>query len=141
MQELSLNLLKKKLWRYPHLNELEQFLERIDKQYLRLILLYGSLSKGRFTQYSDIDVLCVFEYKFKDMKERFMISYKFSDGLVQPNNISLEELKQGLLGGNSFLHSIFAEGIILYNTIPKKELEEWIEQGKKKQIMEYHSPY
>jgi len=134
-------LLKKKLKRYPYLNELEQFLERIDKEYLKLIMLYGSLSKGRFTQYSDIDVLCVFDYTFSDMKERFMISYKFSDGLVQPKNISLDELKRGLLGGNSFLHSVFAEGIMLYNTIPKEDLELWIRQGKDNQIMKYYSPY
>lgn len=138
MQEISLTLLKKKLQRYPHLGELERFLEKIDKEYLKIILLYGSLSKGRFTQYSDTDVLCVFDYSFSNMKERFMISYKYSDGLVQPKNISLKELKQGLLEGNSFLHSVFAEGLLLYNTIPKDELEKWIEKGKNKQIMKYH---
>ena len=61
MQKLSLDLLKKKLKRYPHRNELELFINRINKEDLKLILLYGSLAKGMYTQYSDIDVLCVFD--------------------------------------------------------------------------------
>jgi len=140
MQEVSLNMLKIKLQRYPHLNELENFLKKIDKQYLKLILLYGSLAKGRFTQYSDIDVLCVFNYNFTNMKERFMMSYKFSEGLVQPKNITLKELKNGLLRGDSFLHSIFEYGLLLYNTIPNEKLEQWIQEGKSKWNMELYPP-
>jgi hypothetical protein len=40
MQKLSLDLLRKKLVHFPHLNELESFMDRIDKKDLKLVLLY-----------------------------------------------------------------------------------------------------
>ncbi|MFW9989585.1 MAG: nucleotidyltransferase domain-containing protein [Candidatus Odinarchaeota archaeon] len=64
MQNLSFDLLKKKLKRYPHLNKLETFVDRIEKDSLKFILLYGLLAKGTYTQYSDIDVLCVLTKNF-----------------------------------------------------------------------------
>ena len=140
MQNLSFNLLKKKLNRYPHLNELQTFMDRIEKDTLKFLLLYGSLAKGRYTQYSDIDVLCVYDKKFSDLRERFLLSYKYSEGLVQPKTLSYEEFKEGLTEGNSFLHSILQDGIILFNKIPEDTLEQWIEQGKKKLNIKYFSP-
>jgi predicted nucleotidyltransferase len=140
MQNLSFNLLKKKLNRYPHLNELQTFMDRIEKDTLKFLLLYGSLAKGRYTQYSDIDVLCVYDKKFSDLREKFLLSYKYSEGLVQPKTLSYEEFKEGLTEGNSFLHSILHDGIILFNKIPEDTLERWIEQGKKKLNIKYFSP-
>ena len=140
MQNLSIDLLKKKLKRYPYLNELEFFLNRIEKENLKLILLYGSLAKGRYTQNSDIDVLCVFDKKFHDLKERFMISYKYSDGRVQPKTITFKELELGLKEGNSFLLSIFDHGIVLYNSIPRGDLEKWLKMGRENLNLEYFPP-
>lgn len=104
MQNLSFDLLKKKLKRYPHLNRLKSFVNRIEKESLKLILLFGSLTKGTYTQYSDIDVLCVFDKKFRDSRERFLVSYKFSDGLIQTKTLNYEEFKNAIIQGNSFLH-------------------------------------
>jgi len=140
MQSLSYDLLKKKLKRYPHLNELKIFIERIEKDTLKFIMLYGSLAKGTYTQHSDIDVLCVFDKKFSDLRERFLISYKYSEGLVQPKTLSYNEFKEGLIKGNSFLHSILQDGIILFNKIPEDNLDKWIKQGKKKLNIKYFSP-
>ena len=140
MQSLSIDLLKKKLKRYPHLNELQTFINRIEKETLKFILLYGSLAKGTYTQYSDIDVLCVYDQEFHDLRERFLISYKYSEGLVQPKNISYEEFKKGLMEGNPFLHSILQDGIIIFNKIPEDNLEKWIEQGKKKLMIKCFFP-
>lgn len=123
-------MLKKRLKRYPHLKELKKFITRIEKDDLHLILLYGSLVKGNYTQHSDIDVLCVFEREFKDPEERFLASYKYSDGLVQPKNLSYKEFKDSLRGGNSFLYSICKDGIVLYSKIPMEKLNEWLKEGK-----------
>jgi len=133
-------LLKKKLKRYPHHNELELFINRIEKENLKLILLYGSLAKGTYTQYSDIDVLCVFDKEFSDLKERFLTSYKYSDGLVQPKTLSYDEFKIGLKTGNSFIHSIIQDSFILFNKIPEDKLEGWIKEGKKKLKVKYFPP-
>ncbi|TXT66358.1 MAG: Nucleotidyltransferase domain protein [Promethearchaeota archaeon] len=101
---------------------MEDFLEKIDKKDLKLIMLFGSLAKGTFTQHSDIDLLCVYEKEFTDQRERFMHTYQFSKGIVQPKTISWSELKENLLNDNSFMHHIFKEGIKLYNKIPENKL-------------------
>lgn len=93
-------------------------------------MLYGSLVKGNCTQHSDIDVLCVFDREFKDPEESFLASYKYSDGVVQPNNLSYREFKDSLRGGNSFLYSICKDGIILYSKIPMEKLDDWLRKGK-----------
>ncbi len=140
MQKLSLNLLRKRLRNYPHLNELENFLNSINKTQLKLIMVFGSLAKGTYTQYSDIDLLCVFDKSFKTMKERFFEAYKYSEGLIQPKSISYNELEKGLKEGNSFLHSIFTHGIILYSKIPIEMLLSWKNEGEKKVNVEYYYP-
>ncbi|MFO8018548.1 MAG: nucleotidyltransferase domain-containing protein [Promethearchaeia archaeon] len=126
---------------YPHLNELENFINAIEKENLKLILLFGSLAIGTYTQRSDIDVLCVYDKEFTDRRERFLQSYKYSEGLVQPKTITFSELKKNLLQGNSFLHHIFSEGYILYNTIPERQLRKWRERGKKKVNVTYSPPF
>lgn len=140
MQEISFNLLSKKLKRYPYLNELKSFVNRIEKEKLKLLLLYGSLAKGTYTQHSDMDVLCVYDKHFDSMKERFLTSYKFSEGIVQPKTITYKELESSLKEGESFLHGIFNHGIILYSKIPSGLLNSWIEQGRKKVNLQYYSP-
>jgi predicted nucleotidyltransferase len=140
MENLSFNSLEKKLRRYPHLNDLKVFLKRIQIENPEFILLFGSLAKGRFTQFSDIDVLCVFNVEFSDLQERFLHSYKYSDGIVQPKTLSYNEFKEGIIQGNSFLHSILKEGVILYSKIPLDDLEAWIEKGKKNLKLRFLSP-
>ncbi|MEJ2249466.1 MAG: nucleotidyltransferase domain-containing protein [Candidatus Lokiarchaeota archaeon] len=125
---------------YPHFNELEDFLNDIDKENLSLVVLFGSLTKGTFTQHSDIDMLCVYDKEFKDMRERFLQSYRFSKGLVQPETITLQEFKDNLSEGNSFLYHILDEGYILYNKILESTLKSWIEEGKKNLNTIYFPP-
>ena len=140
MQEISFNLLSKKLKRYPHLKDLKSFINQIEKDGLKLLLLYGSLAKGTYTQHSDIDVLCVYDRVFSSMKERFLSAYKFSEGIVQPKTITYKELENGLKEGNSFLHGIFQHGIILFSTIPDELLNNWINQGSKKSTTRFYYP-
>ncbi|MFW9989586.1 MAG: hypothetical protein ACFFC3_13105 [Candidatus Odinarchaeota archaeon] len=81
-----------------------------------------------------------FDKKFHNLRERFLISYKYSEGLIQPKNLSYEEFKEGILQGNSFLHSILQDGIIIYNEIPENHLNNWIEERKKKLNVKFFFP-
>ncbi|MHA1449312.1 MAG: nucleotidyltransferase domain-containing protein, partial [Candidatus Hodarchaeales archaeon] len=117
--------MRKKLSNYPHLEELDTFIERISVSDPVLLLLFGSLTRGEYTQFSDIDVLCVYDREFHSHRERFMTSYQYSDGIVQPKTLSLSELKKGLLEGNSFLHHIFSGGYIIYSKLNDVLLAEW----------------
>jgi len=142
MRQKSITTLKKEYENYPHFKSLEKFVEIITQETdLILLLLYGSLARKQHTQFSDIDLLCVFDKEFKDPKERFLHSYQYSDGLVQTKTLSLSELKNGLLRGNSFLHLIFDEGIIVYSTSPTNDIEKWIREGKKNVSVTYMKPY
>ena len=141
MQKISLTLLKKKLPRYPHLNELEDFLLCISKEDPEFIMLYGSLSRGNYTQFSDIDVLCVFKQEFKSHRDRFLKAYRCSDGLVQTKTYSLKEFKTYIKNGNSFLHKIIAKGLILFSKIPDNKIKKWVELGKINLHITYFAPY
>ncbi|HEA71162.1 hypothetical protein LCGC14_0779610 [marine sediment metagenome] len=141
MQKLSIALLKKKLPRYPHLSELEIFVMRIKKEDPEFIMLYGSLARGNYTQFSDIDVLCVFNQEFKTPRERFLKAYRCSDGLVQTKTYSLTEFQKNIENGNSFLLKIIAEGFILLSKIPDKKIKKWIELGKINSHIAYFAPY
>ena len=135
MPRKSYHSLKKRLNNYPHLHELDVFIERISVSDPELLLLYGSLTRGEYTQYSDIDVLCIYDRTFSSHKERFMISYQFSDGIVQPKTLTLKELRNGLLEGNSFLHHVFTEGYIISSRLNDSLLAEWINSEKKKVVL------
>jgi predicted nucleotidyltransferase len=141
MQKTSLDLLKRKLRRYPHLNELEIFLQRIENENPELLMLFGSLARGNYTQNSDIDILCIFNQEFKTPEERFLKAYRHSDGIVQTKTLSLNEFRSGLEQGNSFLHKIVEEGYILYSKIPDNDLNIWITSGKAHQKVIYYAPY
>ena len=130
MRESSLHSLKERLHRYPHLRDLEAFLTRVKQEAPVAIILYGSLARGDYTQRSDIDVLCVFDREFADPRERFMLSYKHSDGIVQPKTVSLTEFKNGLLQGDAFLHGIIEDGVWLQGTIPVSIIHSWVDLGR-----------
>ncbi|MFX0115848.1 MAG: nucleotidyltransferase domain-containing protein [Candidatus Hodarchaeota archaeon] len=114
------------------MKELETFLERIRDSDPVLILLFGSLATGKFTQHSDMDVLCVFALEFPSPRERFLQSYRHSDGIVQPKSCSLREFKELVQNGDSFLLRILEEGYILQSAISDSDLQKWISQGKKR---------
>ncbi|MBD3227165.1 MAG: hypothetical protein GF329_03170, partial [Candidatus Lokiarchaeota archaeon] len=118
--------------RYPHLNRIESFIDKILFADIKLLLLYGSLVKGNYTQYINIDILYIFVNDFASPKERFMTAYRHSEDIIQPKSLSHREFKKEILNGNPFLHSIIEYGIILYSEISEDDLKNWIRQGKKK---------
>lgn len=140
MRESSLRSLKERLRKYPHLDELERFLTRVQQDSPVAVILYGSLARGDFSPRSDIDVLCVFDRQFTDPRERFMIAYKHSDGIVQTKTMNLEEFKDGLLNGNTFLHGVVSDGILLQGTIDACDINQWASAGLKKVTVSQFPP-
>ena len=135
-------MLKDRFSNYPHIDSLIEFVRKIEKEEsLVLIVLFGSLVRGKYTQYSDVDVLCVFDKSFRDNKERFLHSYKYSNGIIQTKTLSFQEFEEGLKKGNSFLHLIMEEGAILKSRIEEEKLEKMVKEGKSKVNMIYYKPY
>mgnify|MGYP005844811163 CR=1 FL=1 len=105
----SLTWLRQKYHRYPHWNSVERFLSGVLELNPLLVLLFGSLAKGDFTQLSDADVLVLFEGPVD-----WTTVYGKGDGLVQPVVKELKGFEGGLAEGNTFYHEILEDGIVLY---------------------------
>ena len=117
MQPVSLSLLSSLLNNYPHTIDIIEFWEQIVENEKPLaIILFGSLVKREYTQYSDADILLIFENLPEDIRARFLKIYKYSKGIVQPRSYTLEEIKKLIEEGNTFIIEALEEGWILYDT-------------------------
>ncbi len=138
MQSISLNLLREKLKQYPHRDNLFNFIDKIlENTNPVLVLLYGSLAKGTYTQKSDIDILCVYDMEF-DNYNRFHYVYRYSEGIVQPTVMSVTEFNKLLYSGDSFLLSILIDGIVLYTTLNIDKINSTINEVKTQHKIEYY---
>jgi len=75
-----------------------------------LILLFGSVAKGEFTQESDADVLVVF-----DRPVDWLTVYAHSQGMVQPLVKTLDEVLAQIRQGEPFFIEIVEDGLALYD--------------------------
>jgi hypothetical protein len=75
-----------------------------------LVLLFGSAATGEFTQYSDADVLVVFEHPVA-----WETVYACSDGIVQPMVKTQNELTAQIAAGEPFFCEIVEQGQVLFD--------------------------
>jgi len=102
---------------YPHTIDIIEFWKQIVENEKPLaIILFGSLAKREYTQYSDADILLIFENLPEDIRERFLKIYKYSKGIVQPRSYTFEEIKKVIEEGNTFIIEALEDGWILYDT-------------------------
>ncbi len=94
--------------RYPAYAEIEEFMRRVAVHKPLLVLLFGSLATGRFTQHSDADVLVIF-----DRSVDWMSVYKCSTGRVQPLVRELDRALREIESGNTLLIEAVEDGIPL----------------------------
>ena len=93
---------------YPHRSSVERFVEQVRRLKPLLVLLFGSAATGEFTQYSDADMLVVF-----DCPVDWDAVYACSDGIVQPLVKTWDELTAQIADGEPFLCEIVEEGQVL----------------------------
>lgn len=94
--------------RYPAFAELEEFVQRVSVRKPLLVLLFGSLATGQFTQHSDADVLVIFNRSVD-----WMSVYECSAGRVQPLVRELGEALGEIEAGNTLLIEALEDGIPL----------------------------
>ena len=93
---------------YPHLDELMAFVKGVEALRPQLVLLFGSVATGEFTQRSDIDVLILFE------RERDWLEvYQYSQGIVQPIVRTISQVEDLIRAGEPFYVQAFLEGVFL----------------------------
>lgn len=97
--------------RYPNWASLEQFLAGVQTLNPLLVLLFGSVARGTFTQHSDLDVLVVTREAVD-----WVDVYAFSDGRVQPVVHTLAEMEQQIARGEPFFCEMIEDGIVLHDS-------------------------
>jgi len=75
-----------------------------------LVLLFGSVATGEFTQHSDADVLVVFQQPVS-----WEAVYACSDGIVQPVVKTWSELEAKLKAGEPFYCEIAEDAQVLFD--------------------------
>ena len=93
---------------YPHLDELTAFVKGVEALGPQLVLLFGSVATGDFTQRSDADVLVAFE----DEKDWLEV-YQYSQGIVQPIVRTISQVENLIRAGEPFYIQAFLEGAFL----------------------------
>lgn len=95
---------------YPHWSSVERFVEQVRRLDPLLVLIFGSAVTGEFTQYSDADLLIVFEQPVD-----WETVYACSDGVVQPTVKTWDELTEQIAAGEPFLCEIVEDGQALFD--------------------------
>lgn len=93
---------------YPHIASIESFLAGIEPLQPVLVILFGSVATGDFTQKSDADMLVVF-----DEPTEWQKVYAHSDGWVQPVVKTLAEVSDLVMTATPFFCQIIEDGIVL----------------------------
>lgn len=101
--------LKARYPEYAHWVSVERFVAGVRLLDPLLVLLFGSLARGEFTQHSDADILVITREPVD-----WLEVYEHSDGLVQPVVKSLMEMETRLAAGDPFLCEIIEDGVPLY---------------------------
>ncbi len=74
-----------------------------------LVLLFGSVATGEYTQRSDADVLAVF-----DRPVDWLEVYTYSQGMVEPIVRTISEIERLVRDGEPFYIQAFLEGSLLH---------------------------
>lgn len=122
MQSRLYSLLEAHCPRYPHKAAIVDFTTKAVEAGARAVILFGSLAKGKYTQFSDADVMSVFPV-LGDWKERFHQFYGYGQGIVEPVLYTEAEVKRMLAEGNPFLAEVIEDGLVLYAT---EGYDEWL---------------
>lgn len=110
---------------YPHLAELTAFVEGVEALGPQVVLLFGSVATGEFTQRSDADVLVVF-----DRERDWLEVYQHSRGMVQPIVRTLSDVERLIRDGEPFYIQAFQEGVQLAGSEPTYErLRDLVEEA------------
>ncbi len=94
--------------RYPHVEELQQFVKCVSRLQPLALILFGSLATGEFTQHSDADVAVIFATPVDWMRV-----YRCSSGRVQPLVYTAEQFLQMINKANGLALEICHDGWIL----------------------------
>jgi predicted nucleotidyltransferase len=97
----------------------EEFSDALEKKHIRNIILFGSVSRGDFTDRSDIDILIIYSRKKPEdtvvsCVEGLMDEY---DVAIVPVYVSVTEARNRMRTADEFILNVLEEGVVLYGDI------------------------
>ena len=115
------NLFKKE--KSAFMNIAKKFAEKLEKEGIKNIILFGSVARGDFTGKSDVDVLIIYEKpdvrkRVERLCQEFLDRY---DVEMSPTFLSVEEARERRARLDRFLVRVLDEGKVLYGDA------EWLE--------------
>lgn len=85
------------------------------------VLLYGSVARGDFNVWSDVDVLVISDALPQDPLIRAERLYEFVCAGIEPKGLTLNEYKKAKAEGNPFLKELAEQGIVLRDDLKLEE--------------------
>ena len=92
----------------PYLDEPTAFVKGVEALGPQLVLLFGSVATGEFTQRNDTNVLVIF-----DQPTDWLDVYQYSQGIVQPIVRTVVDVENLIRAGEPFYIQAFLKGVFL----------------------------
>lgn len=80
---------------------------------VKLVILFGSYSRGNYTESSDVDILVVSDELPKDPREAFLRAFIMEYPNIMPTAMNTEVFMNKLRSGSTFILEILEDGRIL----------------------------
>lgn len=94
--------------------ELSRLVEKYRKMGAKLIVLYGSIARGDYTEGSDVDILVVGDFLPEDPREAYSLLLDLEYPRVQPLGFNTRVFLRKLREGSTFVLEVLEDGKILY---------------------------
>ncbi len=120
-------------------NEFKNAVLRMFKDYIKAIVVWGSVTRGDYTGKSDVDIYVIFDdtkmplKKFDEIRDKvdkdvFKLAAGIDPRLHPQPTLALTEFWDGIRACHPLFYNIIREGYALYDTgffIPMRKLLEW----------------
>ena len=108
----------RKLPEFPRKNSLANFLRKIFEEKgdkIQSIVLFGSVARGEYTIYSDIDLLVIVSEEHSSFKDRLYEYSKYSDGWVEALVYTTREVDEMFRNFNPIILDALYYGLVIYD--------------------------
>jgi len=121
------------------LEELRDLAERLKDYGVRLVVLFGSVARGDYTEESDVDVLVVADRLPSDPRDAYEVVKRVVDARVQPTCFTTSSFLKKLRSESTFIMEVLEDGKIVYANAEfleevlatyKEVRAKWIRKGK-----------
>jgi len=94
--------------------ELRDLAEKLKDYGVRLVVLFGSVVRGDYTEESDVDVLVVADRLPSDPRDAYEVVKRVVDARVQPTCFTTSSFLKKLRSESTFIMEVLEDGKIVY---------------------------